>query len=174
MRGVSKRISCLQNRTTHLCQTGAFTKCIKKILVHLFKVDAKHSYRRVVHQRVWRFGIGGSRPNGFILTQWLCMLAQWLPVALSAGQIIPQSTIHCCLSICMFFSCPVTWLFSVCYIICHLLSECFREFLVLQMIWCFNIFLQHVSFWCVSFICFCFFLLTSHLIEFADELFQKL
>lgn len=131
LRGISKRISCLRNRTTHLCQTGAFTKseCMRKILVHLFEVDAKHSYRRVVHQRVWRFGIGGSRPNGFILTQWLCMLAQWLPVALSTGQITPQSAIHCCLSICMFFSCPVTWLFSVCCIICHLLAlESFRCF----------------------------------------------
>lgn len=96
----------------HCCQTGAFMKseCIKKILVHLFKVDAKHSYRRVVHQRVWMFGTGGSRPNGFVLTQWPCMLAHCLPEALSTGQITPQSAIHCCLSICMLFSCLVAWL----------------------------------------------------------------
>lgn len=70
-----QRISCLQEKKgPHHCQTGAFRKseCIKKILVHLFEVDAKHSHRRVVHQRVWRFGIGGSGPNGFILSGLAC------------------------------------------------------------------------------------------------------
>lgn len=50
-----QRNNCLQGKKgTHYCQTGAFRKseCIKKILVHLFEVDAKHSHRRVVHQRV--------------------------------------------------------------------------------------------------------------------------
>lgn len=34
------------------CRQTGKSECIKEILVHLFKVDAKHSYRRVVHQRV--------------------------------------------------------------------------------------------------------------------------
>lgn len=113
MRGMSKGISNRRNRTTRLCQTGAFAKseCVKEISVHLFKVDAKHSHRRAVHQRVWRFGIGGSRPNGFMLAQWPCVRARGPPVALSTGQITPRSAIRCCLSICMLFSCTVTWRF---------------------------------------------------------------
>lgn len=47
------------------------------------------------------------------------LLARGLPVALSAGRAIPPSSIRCCHSICMLFSCPVTWCFSVCCIICH-------------------------------------------------------
>ncbi len=127
-----KKLAVWKTGGKNCCQTGAFTEseCIKEILVHLFKVDAKHSHRRVVHQRVWMFGTGGSRPNGFILTQWPRMLAHWLPVALSTGQITPQSAIHCCLSICMLFSCLVTWLFqsATSYVIFSQSAQRFRCF----------------------------------------------
>lgn len=131
---VPKKISCLQNKSTHPCQTGAFRKSeyIKKILLHLLKVYAKHSHRRVVHQWIWRFGIGGSRPNGFILTQRPCMQAHWLPVALSTGQKTPQSVIHCCLSICMLFSCPATLLFQSASSYVILFQN------TLQSLWCFK------------------------------------
>lgn len=99
------------------------------------------------------FGIGGNRPNGFILTQGPYMLAHWLPVALSTGQITPQSAIHCCLSICMLFSCLVTWLFqsATSYVIFFQRDQsfwCFKWSDVDQIInQTFNIFL------CRSFLC---------------------
>lgn len=105
-----KKEKCCQSRKWEETVAKPESECIKKILVHLFKVDAKHSHRRVVHPRVWMFGIGGNRPNGFILTQWPRMQAHLLPAALSTGQITPQSAIHCRLSICMLSSSRVTWL----------------------------------------------------------------
>lgn len=124
------------------------------------------------------FGIGGSRPNGFMLTQWPCVLAQWLPVALSTGQITPQSAVHCCLSICMLFSCLVTWLFqsATSYVISSQSDQSFWSFkrsdvdpVIIQK---FDIYISIFSFWCGSFPCL-YFLLMRCLIGFTNELFQK-
>lgn len=94
--------------------------------VHYFKVDAKHPYRRAVKLCVCMFVTGGSRPNGFILIQWLCVLACWLLLALSGGQRAPERVIQCFLLICMLFKCFVTWHLWVSYITTHLFFWCIR------------------------------------------------